>query len=149
MNTGTLRLVSETWCSLKIQRAGRHEISRHEITCRVRRRSDRDCGGSFNARVLTAVGKRTDAAIDSETSFEGVDTAYLAGLLRQVGLAASARKVLDSAIHQTDDALECSRLQNLQGRLAFETRHYTSAVSSFEEAFITAARVEQELVDPL
>src|SRR5208283_2911097 len=104
----------------------------------------RDCRGSLSPETLAAVSERADEEIRTGAFLESADVAYLAGLLREIGLSDEARKVVGGGIRQAGDRLQYSRLQNLQGRLAFEARRYSSAVSSFEEAFITAARIARE-----
>ena len=102
------------------------------------------CGGVLDQQVLSAIESSVSGHASSGSGPALAEVPYVVGLLREVGLPVSAKDVLDRAILGATDPLDSARLQNLHGRLAFEERDYASAASSFEDAFIAAARVSRE-----
>jgi transcription elongation factor GreA len=100
----------------------------------------RSAGGSFTSEQLNRLDEQVRERLEEGASSETADVAYLAGILLEIGLPSTAVVVVQQAARQATSVLEYSSLENLQGRLAFESQDYDTALLHFDEAFQVLAR---------
>ena len=91
--------------------------------------------GSSAPETLISLDEQVKEQLEAGISLDGVGVAYLARMLLEVGLASTASVVIEYAARQAASVFEYSNLENLQGRITFESQDYDRALSHFNEAF--------------